>query len=105
MATPSARAIMTTFPNLDCTTLWLHNPSRRMSTLRSLSLKDYSYGEMPYRVYCDLLTASFKEEDNQYKPFLEKYKKGMLRRLEARIADTNKGFNKGYNLVDEREMY
>jgi hypothetical protein len=25
----------------------------------------------------------------------------MLRKLEARIADTNKGFNKGYNFIDE----
>jgi hypothetical protein len=101
MASPSAQAIKSTFPNLDGTTLWLYNPSRRMSTLRSLSPEDYSYGEMPYRVYCDLLIASFKGEDNQYKPFLEKYKKGMLRKLEARIADTNKGFNKGYNFIDE----
>ena len=101
MTTPSARAIKTTFPNLDGTTLWLRSPSHRMSTLRSLSLEDYSYGDMPYRVYCDLTIASIKMENNQYKPFLEKYKKGMLRKLEARIADTNKGFNKGYNFVDE----
>ena len=101
MATPSARAIKAVFPNLDCTSLWLHNPSRRMSTLRSLSLESYSYGDMPYRVYCDLTIASVKVENNQYKPFLEKYKKGMLRKLETRIADTNKGFNRGYNFVDE----
>jgi hypothetical protein len=101
MTTPSANAIKTTFPNLNGTTLWLRRPSHRMSTLRSLSLEDYSYGEMPYRVYCDLTIASFKGEDNQYKPFLEKYKKSLLRRLETRIADTNQGFNKGYNFVDE----
>ena len=101
MATPTAQAVKTTFPNLDGTTLWLRNPSRRMSTLRSLSLEDYSYEEMPYRVYCDLTIASFKEEDHKYKPLLEKYKKSLLRRLETRIADTNQGFNKGYNFVDE----
>jgi hypothetical protein len=52
-------------------------------------------------VYCDLTIASFKEEDHKYKPLLEKYKKSLLRRLETRIADTNQGFNKGYNFVDE----
>jgi len=101
MMTPSASAIKTMFPDLDGTTLWLRNPSHRISTLRSLSSENCCYAEMPYRVYCDLLTASFKEEDNKYKPFLEKYKKGMLRKLETRIADTNKGFNRGYNFVDE----
>ena len=99
--TPSACAIKSTFPTLDGTTLWLRNPSRRISSLRSLSLEDYSYDEMPYRVYYDLTIASFKEEDTRYKSFLEKYKKGMIRKLETRIAETNKGFNKEYNFVDE----
>jgi hypothetical protein len=101
MMTPSAHAVKSTFPNLDGTSLWLRNTTRRISTLRSLSLENYCYDEMPYRVYCDLTIASFKEEDNQYKSFLEIYKKGVLRKLETRIADTNKGFNRGYNFVDE----
>jgi len=99
MATPSAQAIVDMFPDINGTSLWLKTPCNQVSTIRHA--ETYSYGEMPYRVYWDLRIASFKVKDDEYKPFLLLFKKGTLRTLEVKIADIKKGFNRGYNFVEE----
>lgn len=97
--TPSAQAIISSFPEMDGASLWLKTPCKRISTIRHA--EPYSFGEMPYRVYWDLKIASFKVNNDEYKPLLLLYKKGTIKRLEEKIAETKVGFNKGYNFVEE----